>query len=61
VAPVRARTRGRLRSRVQQEDGRTRLDRDDVGPSATAATKSALERYVVLEEMLAAGAPVSAH
>jgi acyl-CoA dehydrogenase len=52
---------GRLRSRVQQEDGRARLDRDDVAQALRRPRASALERYVVLEEMLAAGAPVSAH
>ena len=30
-------------------------------PNATAVASASLERYVVLEEMLAAGAPVGAH
>ena len=46
---------GRPRPRVQPQGRRARLDRHDVAEAYGGHERSALERYVVLEEMLAAG------
>ena len=46
---------------VQPQARRARLDRPDLAARYGGGERSALERYVVIEEMLAAGAPVAAH
>ena len=51
-----------LRSRLQPQAGRARLDRPDLARrSMAAAGRGAFARFVLVEELLAAGAPVSAH
>jgi hypothetical protein len=46
---------------VQPQDGRARLDWHDMAEAVWRHERSAFERYVLIEEMLAAGAPVGFH
>ena len=63
IAAPNARIHGRaVNPEFCQGARRARLARHDLAEDAMAATSAApLERYVVIEELLAAGAPVCAH